>query len=465
MPSTAKLLANQQVVDSLELLCAWVEAQMAQREQPGLSIGIVFDQQLVWAKGFGYADLERKVPATPTTLYRIASITKLFTSTAILQLRDEGKLQLDDPLARHLPWFQIKQRFPSAPPVTLRHLLTHTSGLPREAAFPYWVDNEFPDMTAIRERLPDQETALATETKWKYSNLGLTLLGEVVSAVAGTPWADYIEQKILKPLGMENTFACTVPAGHPQLAVGYGRRLPNQPRQIGPHSDTRGIAPSANMTSCVEDLAKFAMLQLRDGPRRGQQVLCGSSLREMQRVHWLNPDWSAGRGLGFYVWRLNGKTLAGHGGALQGYRTDFQVCPEDKAAVIVLTNADDGMPLLYMEKAFKWVAPAIVATAAPKAKAATAHADWQRYLGKYRNVWGDTQVMVRGGELTLIDPSQPDPLAATARLVPVDEHTFRIESKENFGSDGELAVFQVDEAGHVLSLTLGNSTTFPIKEW
>lgn len=465
MPSTAKLLADPRVAENLELLCAWIEAQMAQREQPGLSIGVVYDQQLVWAKGFGYADRERKLPATPTTLYRIASITKLFTSTAILQLRDEGKLQLDDPLTRHLPWFQIKQRFPSAPPITLRHLLTHTSGLPREAAFPYWTDNEFPDMAAIREQLPGQETALAAETKWKYSNLGLTLLGEVVSAVAGMSWADYIEQKILKPLGMGNTFARTVPADHPQLAVGYGRRLRNRPRAIAHHSDTRGIAPSANMTSCVEDLAKFAMLQLRDGPRRGKQVLRGSSLHEMQRVHWLNPDWSAGRGLGFYVWRLNGKTLAGHGGALQGYRTEFQVCPEDKVAVIALTNADDGMPLPFVEKAFKWVAPALSAVATPKAKVAPAEPGWQRYLGKYRNVWGDLQVLLRGGELTLIDPSQPDPLAATARLVPVAGHTFRIDSKENFGNDGELAVFQVDEAGNVVSLTLGNTTTFPVEEW
>jgi hypothetical protein len=123
------------------------------------------------------------------------------------------------------------------------------------------------------------------------------------------------------------------------------------------------------------------------------------------------------------------------------------------------------MPLLYVEKAFKWVAPALAAAAAPKARAAATRPHWQRYLGKYRNVWGDLQVLLRGGELTLIDPSQPDPLVATARLVPVDEHTFRIDSNENFGSDGELAVFELDEAGNVVSLTLGNTTIFPVAEW
>jgi CubicO group peptidase (beta-lactamase class C family) len=460
-----KFLSKRDVVESLDLLCAWIEAQLAHREGVGLSIGIVYDQQLVWAQGFGHADVERKTAATPQTIYRIASITKLFTSTAILQLRDAGKLQLDDPLSKHLPWFQIKHRFPDAPPITLRHLLTHTAGLPREAAFPYWIDNEFPTLEQIQERLPEQETALPTESKWKYSNLGLTLLGEVVSAVADMPWADYIEGKILQPLEMENTFARTVPADHPQLATGYGRRLPHQPRQLAPHSDTRGIAPSANMASCVEDLAKFAMLQFRDGPQRGKQILRGSSLREMQRVHWLNPDWSAGRGLGFYVWRLDGKTLSGHGGALQGYRTEFQLCPADKIGVIALTNADDGMPLLYVEKAFKWPVPALLKAAAPKTKAVDPDPVWARYVGKYRSVWGDVQILVREGKLTLLDPSLADPLLGTATLTPVAEHTFRIESKESFASDGELAIFHLDSDGAVVSLQLGNTSVFRIAEW
>src|SRR5262245_33609913 len=125
-----KLLEHAEVASHLALLCAWIEAQMAYKGQPGLSIGIVLDQQLVWAKGFGFANIAQKTPATPGTIYRIASITKLFTSMAIMQLRDAGKLQLDDPITKHLSWFELKNRFPDAPPITIRHLLTHTSGLP-----------------------------------------------------------------------------------------------------------------------------------------------------------------------------------------------------------------------------------------------------------------------------------------------------------------------------------------------
>src|SRR5688500_10873505 len=111
MSLATKLLADTDVASSLDLLTAWIESQMAYRFQPGLSIGVVYDQELIWAKGFGYADVASQKAATPTTVYRIASITKLFTSTAIMQLRDEGKLQLDDPVARHLPWFQVQNDF------------------------------------------------------------------------------------------------------------------------------------------------------------------------------------------------------------------------------------------------------------------------------------------------------------------------------------------------------------------
>ena len=152
MSLAAKLLADNEVASSLELLSAWTESQMAYRGQPGLSLGVIYDQELIWSKGFGYADLASQKPADSTTVYRIASITKLFTATAILQLRDEGKLQLDDPVAHHLPWFTVQNSFTDAPEITIRQLLTHTSGLPREAASPYWNDRNFP-VTRVRGKL------------------------------------------------------------------------------------------------------------------------------------------------------------------------------------------------------------------------------------------------------------------------------------------------------------------------
>jgi D-alanyl-D-alanine carboxypeptidase len=465
MSLATKLLADTEVVSSLELLSAWTESQMAYRGQPGISMGIIYDQELIWTKGFGYADLASRKPADAKTVYRIASITKLFTATAIMQLRDEGKLQLDDPVAQHLPWFQVKNSFTDAPEITIRHLLTHTSGLPREAAFPYWVDRNFPTIEAIREKLPTQSVAIAPESKWKYSNLALTLAGEIVAAVSGIPYVDYVQSQILDPLGMTNTYMQITP-DNPHLATGYHRRLPDGSRQIGHYTDMRGITPAANMASCVEDLAKFAMLQFRTGPRQGNQVLKGSSLREMQRVHWMSSNWQAGRGLGFYVWRMDNYTLAGHGGALEGYRTDLQVIPAEKIGFVVLTNADDGNPLLYTEKAIKWVAPAL-AKAAKVEKKEQFDPAWERYLGKYRSIWGDTQVIRYKEKLVAIAPNLPDPLMGMVTLTPVDgsNDTFRIETEENFGSEGELATFETDESGKVVRLHMGNIYLEAIDQW
>jgi CubicO group peptidase (beta-lactamase class C family) len=251
----------------------------------------------LWARGFGYANVAQKRAAMPHTIYRIASITKLFTSTAILQLRDAGKLQLDDPITRHLSWFNIQNRYVDAPPITIRHLLTHTSGLPREAAFPYWTDANFPRREQIMATLPQQETIFPPEIEWKYSNLGLALAGEIVAAVSGQSYEDYIEHYILDPLGMSSTYVRSPDPNHPQLATGYGRHLPDGSRSLSPFTDCHGITPAANMASTVEDLARFAMLQFRNGPAGGGQTLRGSTLREMLRVHWLEPRLAGWPGL------------------------------------------------------------------------------------------------------------------------------------------------------------------------
>ena len=457
------LLADPGVHSAVDLLSAWIEAQMAYADQPGLSIGIVHDQELVWAAGFGRARLAPDRPATPDTLYRIASITKLFTSTAVLQLRDAGRLQLDDPIARHLPWFSIGQPHADAPVITIRHLLTHTAGLPREAGFPYWTDGDFPTVEKVRERLPQQRAALPTETEWKYSNLGLTLAGEIVAAVSGRPYAEYVVQHVLEPLGMKRTFVATPAADHPDLAVGYTRRLPGSPRTPAPHTDGRGITAAANMTTCVSDLARFAMLQFRGGAAGGAQILKSSTLREMHRPHWVEPDWAAGWGLGFRILRQNGKTYVGHGGALRGYRTQVQLCPAERIGVVVLTNADDGNPLQYTDKAFQWVAPAILKVVAPAPAAPPA--GWERYAGRYRNSWGDAQVLVVDGRLAMLDPSQPDPMLTVSWLHPAGEHAFRLETRNGFGANGEPVVFELDGDGRVGRVKIGENFLTPIPRW
>ena len=279
------------VRDAVTLFDLWTQEQMAYQQIPGLALGVVYDQELVWSKGYGVEDLETRDPVTPATLFRLGSVTKLFTATAILQLRDQGKLQLDDPVAQHLPWFELQSTFESAPEITLRQLLTHTSGLPREAAFPYWTTHEFPTTEEINAALRTQSAIYPPDKTYKYSNLGMALLGEVVVAVSGQTYADYIQQHIFGPLGMTRSAVVPVEVVRQQMATAYMRRRADGKREVMEYYETKGMAPAANIVSSVDDLARFAALNLRATPDSGEgEVVKANTLHEMQRPDAAQPD-------------------------------------------------------------------------------------------------------------------------------------------------------------------------------
>ncbi|MEK7407939.1 MAG: serine hydrolase domain-containing protein [Acidobacteriota bacterium] len=450
------IAAHPAVTAAIQVLDAWIAATAASREQPGLSAGVLYDQELIWSKGYGFADVQKKTLATPATLYRIASISKLFTSTAILQLRDAGKLELDDPVVKHLAWFKIKNLHPQGPVVTIRHLLTHTSGLPREASGVNWTDRHFPSREEMIRTLAGLETVFPAEVQWKYSNLALSLAGEIVAAASGEPWDRYLETHILKPLGMTATRVLPGP-GTAGLATGYGRRVPNLAREAQPVVDIQAERPAGNLASSVADLAKFLALQMRDGPAGGAQILKGSTLREMHRIHWLRPDWTSGWGLGFSVRRAGGQVRIGHGGSLPGHRTQIEIAPADKLGVIVLTNADDGNPVRYVDQAFDLLTPATKRAIGPP-KPPAADPAWQKYTGTYTWKHSDVEVRILDGELTLISPEDDNPWESRVLLKPVGPHTFRMEAPStSYAALGELLRFEVDAQGRVTKARTPNS--------
>ncbi len=434
------------VADAITLLDLWIKEQMAYRQVPSLTIGIVYDQELIWAQGYGYADLEQQVPATPRTLYRIASITKTFTSTAIMQLRDAGRLRLDDPVVDYLPWFQLQNPFDQAPPVTIRHLLTHTAGLPREAAYPYWTDHNFPTREQIREALPDQPMIYPPGSTYKYSNLGMALLGEVVAAASGEPYEQYIRNHIMEPLGMTSSAVIPTDEHRARSAVAYDRRLPDGSRQDDYYPVTNGIAPAASIASNIEDMAKYAMLQFRKGSAGGSQILKGSTLEEMHRPQFVYNSWSGGRGLGFGVTRRNGKTFVSHGGWVSSYRTHIMFNPAEKIAVIAMTNAADARRYRYSYQAYDLVGPAIVDAVTPEPKPSKPERVWRKYLGRYADSSGwEYRVIIHNGRLVLYEynyPPEDEALDNLTYLTPVGKHTFRM-------ADGENVVFELGQDGKV----------------
>ena len=184
----ADLSDNPEVKGAERLFESWIQGQIAYRNLPGVAVGVIHDQQLVWAKGFGYANVEARTPMTPATLFRMASHSKLFTATAIMQLRDAGKIHLDDTVSTYLPWFHIQPSAADDPGITIEELLTHSSGLPREAGA-HWTEMNFPDAKGIEAFVKDQVAPYPPEVRWKYSNLGFTIAGMVVAQVSGETWA------------------------------------------------------------------------------------------------------------------------------------------------------------------------------------------------------------------------------------------------------------------------------------
>ncbi len=164
------LAEHRRVAQALELARVWLEAQRAYDQIPGVSAAIVHDQAVLWAGGYGLADLAAPRPAAADTIYSICSISKLFTAVAVMQQRDAGRLRLDDPVARHLPWFTIKPAEGESEAVTVEGLLTHASGLPRESDYPYWTGPEFafPTRDQIIARVSGQQMLYPAETFWQY---------------------------------------------------------------------------------------------------------------------------------------------------------------------------------------------------------------------------------------------------------------------------------------------------------
>jgi CubicO group peptidase (beta-lactamase class C family) len=445
------LVDDPRVASALKVVETWIDAQLDYNDIPGMSVSIVYDQELVWSRGLGFADEDKKVPVSPDTIYSICSISKLFTSIGIMQLRDEGKLRLDDPIGKHLSWFNIKDKYPDAPEVTIGGILTHSSGLPREADYPYWSGPEFnfPTREQIIEALSGQEELYPANTYYQYSNLGMSLLGEVIATASGKPFAEYIQEHILTPLGLTNT-SPEIPEEQQgkKLATGYSVRLRDGSRKVIPFYLVNGIAPAAGFASTAEDLARFASWQFRLLEKGGWEVLAANTLKEMHRVHWLDPDWRTTRGLGFSVSRRENKTYVGHGGNCPGYKTQLSLHPKDKIAVVVMSNAHDVNPSSYVYEIFDLVAPALLDAVKNPGKAKKPDPDLEKFVGRYEMPIGRESIVVLWeGELATMGIPTSNPSDALSKLKRVEGNIFRRVRDD--GELGEKVIFEVGDDGKV----------------
>lgn len=446
------------VANAINLLDRWIDAHRAYEQIPGISAAVVYDQTLLWSAGYGLADVESQRPATPSTMYSICSISKLFTSVATMRLRDQGRFRLDDPVSTILPWFRLQDVPEGAPPVTVEGVLTHSAGIPRESDHPYWTAPfDFPTHDEVVNGLADQKPLYAPWEHYQYSNLGLTLAGEVVAATSGQPYIDYVRQHILEPLGMTST---TPEIGEVQgtdrLATGYSAMRRNGERKTVEPFEGKGIAPAMGFASTVEDLARFASWQFRLLETGQKEILEANTLREMQRVHYTDPGWQTTRGLGFSVSRRNDKTFVGHGGSCPGYRSNLSLQMDDRIATIAMTNAMVNAGI-YTSRAYDILAPAIKAAKSDPGKGQKTPEEFEKYIGVYDSYpWGgETHVIPWKGGLAVVSFPTDDPLQSLTQLKHIEGHVFkRLRDDESLA---EERIFEVDADGNVIRMwTHGN---------
>ena len=427
---------------ALTQLDALVKVEADKLHGPSFSVAVVSRRHPAYFVSYGYADLAHKTAATPHTIYEIGSITKVFTGTMLMQLRDAGKASLDDPITKHLPEFRVVSPFGGLARPTLRQLISHTSGLPRMSPqFSELEGGAGSDAQAIAA-LHGTAAVMPPFTRFKYSNLGVAITGYALARTAKTPWSVYIDRKILHPLGMSESSAARARLPAAQIAAGY---LPGEdsawsvgtPMPFSPVTEA-----AASMLSTTTDLAKFAAWQLDETDTR---VLSAVSRREMRAPLWMNDDWTGGSGVAWALDRRDGEVLVNHGGGTSGFSSMLCLVPKQGIAIVVLGNSmADAQGL-----AFRLLTPLIAAAKAEQASIEAAlpaeplPQNAERFAGAYAHDAGllpPVTVSVKAGTLVMHDDAW-----GTIELKPTsDPRTFTVTG--NYPLDNEAVTFEGDGA-------------------
>ncbi len=312
----------------------------------GAFIGQVSTKGLESQYGYGRSNLARQRSPTSRTVFRIGSVTKTFTASAVLRLRDEGKLGLEDPLAGYVPEFlNVRAAEGWAEKVTLRHLLCHRSGLERWPPGERWDTMDFLTAEQIVDALPESEIVFQPGSATSYSNLAFVLVGEIIARVSGHTYEEYVKSEILENAGMEST-AFDVPSelSH-ELAIGYQVTDDHDHPRIAPRPPLNGNSASGGLYSTATDLSKWIALHLgvdgRDWVVSSTRVANARTPTEMQEPKQLTSEASSQYAMSWEIERIGGTLCFGHGGSIYGYKSRIWFAPSSQVGVVVLTNSDN----------------------------------------------------------------------------------------------------------------------------
>lgn len=320
------------VITKLE---AAISYEMADKQLPALGIVLVDDQTTVWEKAFGQENPATQKGADLETIYRIGSVSKLFTDIAVMQLVEQDKIDLDVPVQTYLPDF--KPHNPFSKPITLRQLMSHRAGLIREPRVGHYFDDTDPTLAATVASLNESTLVHAPESQTKYSNAGIAVVGYVLEKVMDKPFADYLQTAVLNPIGLKHSAFAPTPAITQHLASGEmwsydGRVFPAPTFELG-------MAPAGSMYATIGDLGQFLQVLFNGGQGKNGPVLQSETLQRMWEPQYPNGS-TRNYGIGFRLDEQEGHRRVGHGGAIYGFATQLYALPDDKLGAAVVITAD-----------------------------------------------------------------------------------------------------------------------------
>ena len=312
-----------------------IDYEIKSKDLNAISIALVNDQTVVWAHGFGYEDPKNLIPADANTVYRVGSVSKLFTDMAIMQKVEKKELDLDAPIQKYLPDFTPNNPYDIS--ITLRQLMSHRSGLIREPKKGnYFADDEV-SLKATVESVVGSTLVHPPESKTKYSNAAIAVAGYTLESVYKTPYVDYMKKNVLEKIGMSNSSFAPNKEIHSKLAKAKmwsydGREFPAPTFELG-------MIPAGSLYAPVTDLAKFLKLLFSNGVGERGIVISPETFKEMVTPQF-GGDYNRGYGIGFALSKHKGYQKIGHGGAIYGFSTQLSALPEIKFGVVTASSVD-----------------------------------------------------------------------------------------------------------------------------
>jgi CubicO group peptidase (beta-lactamase class C family) len=392
---------------------------------PSVTVALIDDQEIVWQEAFGYANLEEKNPATVDTVYRMGSVSKPFTGLAIMKLYEDGVIDIDAPITDYLPDFSMQSRFSDSDPITIRSIMAHRAGLPRESSRSGTEmglsSSERISLQEIIDEQKDTYIAYPDGYRYKYSNFGVTILGRIIEVVTKTEFAEYMQKTILNPLGMNNSSYLSSPELKEKLAMGYV--TDNNITIPQPQFDCSDL-PAANLYSTLDDMTKFLKFLFRDGEVGGNQLIEKETLEMMYVDYYSGPRDPVATGLTFFPNNLaSGHFVVGHDGSVPGFVVYTVFLPDEKLGFVFLTNSID-TPLFppyfkileLMLETKQGIKPVEIEMPNPVTVDRTI---LEKYTGKY-SLAILMDVSLKGNSLQIKIPA-----TGTFNVIPVSETKFR----------------------------------------